>query len=172
VALCTGVVMLAVAAWFVAVALGAVSTTVHSASNMKLGEQVVVNAQGRTLYTLSGETTGHLKCKSRECFAFWPPLTVPSRRTKLKAGPGVEGHLGILRRSNGKLQVTLRGLPLYRFASDHASGEANGEAIESFGGTWHALPAAANAGPVAAPPPASPPAPPPGYGSPAPGYGY
>ena len=32
---------------------------------------------------------------------------MPSRSTRLKAGPGVDGHLGILRRSNGLLQVTL-----------------------------------------------------------------
>ena len=50
----------------------------------------------------------------------------------------MQGHLGILRRSNGTLQVTLRGLPLYRYSKDHAKGDANGEGIESFGGTWHA----------------------------------
>ena len=84
----------------------------------------------------------HLLCASAECLKAWPPLTVPSRKTKLKAGPGVQGHLGILRRSDGRLQVTLRGRPLYRFSGDSAKGEANGEGLESFGGTWHAVTAA------------------------------
>jgi len=37
------------------------------------------------------------------------------------------------------LQVTLNGLPLYRFAEDRASGEVNGQNFKSFGGTWHVL---------------------------------
>lgn len=113
--------------------------TIGSASNSMLSEQVVINAQGRTLYALSPETTKHLLCKSKECFKHWPPLTVSSSSTKLKNGAGVQGHLGILHRSNGVMQVTLRGLPLYRYSQDHAKGDANGDGIESFGGTWHAV---------------------------------
>jgi predicted lipoprotein with Yx(FWY)xxD motif len=95
---------------------------------------------------LSPETTSHLLCKSSECLKFWPPVTVPSRSTKLKAGAGVHGKLGILHRSNGVLQVTLRGMPLYRYSGDHAKGEANGNAIKSFGGTWHAMSASSSSG--------------------------
>lgn len=109
----------------------------------------MVNAQGRTLYSLSPETTHHLLCKSSECLKFWPPLTVSSRKAKLKAGSGVHGHLGILRRSGGIFQVTLRGLPLYRFSGDHAKGQTNGQGLKSFGGTWHAVTAAT--GPSKAP---------------------
>jgi predicted lipoprotein with Yx(FWY)xxD motif len=119
--------------------------TVSSASNSKLGERIVVNAQGRTLYALSPETAGHLLCKSTECLKFWPPLTVSSRKVKLKAGPGVHGKLGLLRRGK-TLQVTLRGMPLYRFAGDSAKSQTNGEGLKSFGGTWHAVTAAASSG--------------------------
>jgi predicted lipoprotein with Yx(FWY)xxD motif len=124
------------------------SLTVRGAANSKLGETVVVNPAGRTLYALSPETTHHLLCKSRECLHAWPPLTVPSRTTRLRAGAGVHGALGILKRSNGVLQVTLRGKPLYRFSGDAKSGEANGEGLESFGGTWHAAGASATAAPT------------------------
>jgi predicted lipoprotein with Yx(FWY)xxD motif len=113
--------------------------TLGSSANVALGERVVVNSQGRTLYTLSPETSRHLLCKTSECLKFWPPVTVGSSETKLKGGPGTQGHLGILRRSNGTFQVTLRGLPLYRYSKDHARGDTNGEGIESFGGTWHAM---------------------------------
>jgi predicted lipoprotein with Yx(FWY)xxD motif len=122
-----------------ATALAASSAlTLGSASNSMLSEQVVVNAQGRTLYSLSPETARHLLCKSSECVKRWPPVTVSSSKVKLKAGSGVQGHLSMVRRSNGTLQVTLRGLPLYRYSGDHANGSANGDGIESFGGTWHA----------------------------------
>ena len=50
------------------------------------------------------------------------------------------------------LQVTLNGLPLYRFAEDHASGEVNGQNFKSFGGTWHVL---TDAGTTSATAPAS-----------------
>lgn len=141
--------------------------TVGSASNSTLSEQIVVDAQGRTLYALSPETTHHLLCKSSECLKFWPPLTVHSRETKLKAGPGVRGRLAILRRSNGVLQVTLGGLPLYHYSGDHAKGQANGQSIHSFGGTWHVLSATSNTSPTAPTTPTTPTTP-----SPTPEYGY
>jgi hypothetical protein len=37
------------------------------------------------------------------------------------------------------LQVTLNGLPLYRFAEDRSSGEVNGQNFKGFGGIWHVL---------------------------------
>ena len=135
------------------------ATTVSSASNSGLGEQIAVDTHGRTLYALSPETTHHLLCKTRECLRFWPPLTVRSSKTKLKAGPGVHGHLAILRRSNGVLQVTLRGLPLYHYAGDHAAGEANGQGIQSFGGSWHVLAVTSNVSPAPATPTPATPAP-------------
>jgi predicted lipoprotein with Yx(FWY)xxD motif len=183
----TAIVTLALAASLAAMALAAGSSlTVSSASNSVLGKQVAVDAQGRTLYALSPETTHHLLCKSSECLKFWPPLTVHSRKTKLKAGPGLHGHLAILRRSNGALQVTLGGLPLYRYSGDHAKGEANGQSIHRFGGTWHVLSATSSTSPAmnttpttptpstptAAPSTPAPTTPAPTTPTPTPGYGY
>ncbi len=153
-------------------------TTVSSASNVKLGKQIAVDAQGRALYALQPETAHHLLCKSSECLKFWPPLTVHSSKTKLAAGPGVRGRLAILRRSTGVLQVTLGGLPLYRFSGDHAKGEANGQNIHSFGGIWHVLsePGPTQPTPTTSTTPTTPAAPTtpttPTTPSPTPGYGY
>lgn len=132
-------VALALGAAFAAMALASSPATIGSASSTTLGERVLVNAKGRTLYALTPETTRHLLCTSSECLKFWPPLTVPSRRTKLVRATGVHGRLGILQRRNGTLQVTLNGLPLYRFAEDRASGEVNGQNFKGFGGIWHVL---------------------------------
>ena len=131
---------LAVAALISGVAGAAGALPLVSAShNSALNETLVVDGHGRTLYSLHPETTHHLLCRSRACFEVWPPLTVRSASVKLVAGHGVEGHMGLLHRSDGKLQVTLRGLPLYRFSGDGAKGQAHGEGIKSFGGTWHAV---------------------------------
>jgi predicted lipoprotein with Yx(FWY)xxD motif len=150
---CVAVVTVALVPSFAAMALAAGSTTstVGSAANAKFDEQIVVDTHGRTLYALSPETSHRLLCKSSECLSAWPPLTVRSRKTKLTAGHGVHGRLGILKRSNGMLQVTLRGVPLYRFSGDSASGTASGEGIKSFGGTWHVLSAASDVTPTPAP---------------------
>jgi predicted lipoprotein with Yx(FWY)xxD motif len=139
-----------------------VTPTLSSARSSMLEKAVVVDAHGRTVYALSPETVHHLLCASRTCFEAWPPVTVRSRSLRLVAGRGVQGHLALLRRTDGKLQVTLRGMPLYRFAGDSARGQANGEGIKAFGGTWHAVTAKASQG--AAPAPMQPPAAPPGYG--------
>src|SRR5581483_12282304 len=101
--------MLVAAAAFSTAGLALASATaiVRSSANETLHQKVVVDQRGRTVYILSPETTRHLLCRTRTCLQLWPPVTVRSRSTKLQAGPGVEGHLGLLRRSNGVLQVTL-----------------------------------------------------------------
>jgi predicted lipoprotein with Yx(FWY)xxD motif len=128
-----------------ATALAATSAlTLGSAANSTIGKPVVISSSGRTLYALSPETSKHLLCKSAECFKVWPPVTVKSSKVKLKAASGVQGHLGILRRSNGTLQLTLRGEPLYRFSGDSGKGQAHGQGLESFGGKWHAVTASSS----------------------------
>jgi predicted lipoprotein with Yx(FWY)xxD motif len=146
---------LAVSALLAVAALAASTLTVRSAANSTLSETVVVNPAGRTLYSLSGENPHHLLCKSSECAHFWPPLIVSSRATRLKDGTGVHGTLGLIKRPNGSLQVTLRGKPLYRYSGDNGADQSHGQGIRSFGGTWHAVTASTAA--TAPPPPASPP---------------
>jgi predicted lipoprotein with Yx(FWY)xxD motif len=149
----------------------ATTRVVDAAPVASLGKTVAVTVHGRTLYALHPETVHHLRCKSRACLEVWPPLLVHSARVKLGAGAGVSGRLGLIRRGAHSYQVTLRGLPLYRFSGDGAKGEANGEGIESFGGTWHAVTAAPSAAATPATPTPTPtpmPMPPP---TPTP-YGY
>src|SRR5579884_1766776 len=51
---------------------------------------VVVNSQGLTLYALSDERVGNLKCLDRTCFGFWPPYKVPATGALTKAR-GIRG---------------------------------------------------------------------------------
>jgi predicted lipoprotein with Yx(FWY)xxD motif len=141
-----GALVVAAAIAAVALASGSQAAAVGSATSSKLGESVLVSPQGRTLYALNPETSRHLLCKSAQCLHAWPPLTVKSHAVKPKAVAGVQGALGLLHRSNGTWQVTLRGMPLYRFSGDHGKAEANGDGLQSFGGTWHAVTASASAG--------------------------
>lgn len=100
---------------------------------------VVVSSTGLTLYELSGERVGNLKCLDRTCFGFWPPYEVTATQPLTKAR-GVTGTLGRLRRVKGGFyQLMLNGHPLYRFGGDHAKGNAFGDGVRSYGGTWHVV---------------------------------
>jgi predicted lipoprotein with Yx(FWY)xxD motif len=120
----------------------AASTTVGTGKVKVKGKSktVVVNTQGVTLYTLSGERVGNLKCVSSTCFGRWLPYKV-SATAKLTKATGVSGALSKLQRVKGKFfQVMLNGHPLYRFAPDKGKkGSALGEGKKSFGGTWHVV---------------------------------
>jgi predicted lipoprotein with Yx(FWY)xxD motif len=101
---------------------------------------VVVNTNGQTAYTLSGEQVGPrttLKCLNQSCFAIWIPVKTTANE-RLTKGAGVNGNLGRLRRVRANFfQVTLNGKPLYRFVGDsNTKGNAKGQGIRSFGGTW------------------------------------
>ena len=82
--------------------------------------------------------------------------------SRLVTGAGLHGKLGTLHRAGGPAQATLNGKPLYRYSGDRGHGEANGEGIEAFGGTWHAALAAPAS---SAPQPAAPSQPPSSPGS-------
>jgi predicted lipoprotein with Yx(FWY)xxD motif len=117
------------------------SHTLQTARNAILAKTIVVNGKGVTVYELSGETAKpkHLLCNPGACFGFWPPVTVPSSKTRLTKTAGVPGTLSTIKR--GKIvQVTLAGHPLYRFSPDaNVPGAAGGNGIRSFGGTWHVV---------------------------------
>src|SRR5436190_11579017 len=72
------------------------TTVVKAAHNAKQNKQIVVNAHGRTLYLLTGDTPKHLKCTHKrvgglDCLVIWSPLTVRSSSTsKIKAGRSEE----------------------------------------------------------------------------------
>jgi hypothetical protein len=61
------------------------------------------------------------------------------------AGSGVTGTLATITRSDGTVQATYDGHPLYTYAGDTAPGQANGNGITSFGGTWHEVPISGSA---------------------------
>jgi predicted lipoprotein with Yx(FWY)xxD motif len=124
-------------------ALANAPMTVATAHNSAVGETIIVNSSGRTLYELKPETTHHLLCKTESCFKIWHPLKVSSGKTKLTEASGIKGRLGILHR-DGFNQVTLAGRPLYTFAFDTGKGQASGQGIHSFGGTWHVVAATAS----------------------------
>lgn len=101
------------------------------------GSSVLANLRGRTLYSLSVEKHGRFVCTAG-CLSIWHPLVVP--KGVRPTGPVT---LGTVKRPDGGTQVTYRGRPLYRFANDTKTGQANGEGFKDVG-TWHAARPAAS----------------------------
>ena len=49
------------------------------------------------------------------------------------------GQLGTIKRSDGSLQATFDGHPLYTYVSDTAPGQNSGDGVNLDGGLWHEL---------------------------------
>jgi predicted lipoprotein with Yx(FWY)xxD motif len=95
------------------------------------GVTVLTNAQGLTLYLFASDTPTASKCTG-SCAAYWPPLYGTPR-----AGPGVTGKLGTIRRPDGSLQATYDGHPLYTYIGDSGPGQATGNKLDLNGGYWY-----------------------------------
>jgi predicted lipoprotein with Yx(FWY)xxD motif len=108
---------------------------VNSANTASLGD-IVVGPNGRTLYLFKKDTGQNSNC-SGACATQWPPLTTTG--TPTSSGSVSMSALKTVRRSDGKLQVTFDGHPLYYYAGDSAPGQANGQGLNTYGATWWAL---------------------------------
>jgi predicted lipoprotein with Yx(FWY)xxD motif len=109
-------------------ASAAKSDVVTNAKKAKVGD-VIVDAQGRTLYRFTAEAQGVPVCTGA-CVGTWPPAVVAN-------AAGLPKHVATVKRPDGgKLQLTYDGHPLYRYAGDQSTADANGEGV---GGQWFVL---------------------------------
>jgi len=141
--LVAALVAMAVAGSALGASAGQRARVVSTAKNGSIGATVLVNLQGRTLYSLSVERKGKFICTDKTCLSFWHPLVV-------KAGVTPTGakSLGTVRRPDGRRQVTYRGGPLYTFTGDQRRSDAKGEGFKDVG-VWHAATVGASAPPPA-----------------------
>ncbi|HLJ98434.1 MAG TPA: hypothetical protein VKU39_00850 [Streptosporangiaceae bacterium] len=95
------------------------------------GATVLTNAAGLTLYWFVPDTSTTSNCNG-SCATYWPPVKGPAT-----AGTGVTGTLGTINRSDGTVQATWNGHPLYTYISDTAPGQAKGNGLNVSGGVWH-----------------------------------
>jgi predicted lipoprotein with Yx(FWY)xxD motif len=96
----------------------------------------LVDSQGRTLYLFEKDRGRRNSCYG-QCAKFWPPLLTGGKPSA--ASSAKSSLLGTTRRSNGTMQVTYAGHPLYRFTQDKKSGQTTGEGLKFFGASWYVL---------------------------------
>lgn len=88
---------------------------------------------GLPIYIFKGDKKGRPSTCYGQCAVEWPPVLIKDAPT---AGPGVRAsYLGTALRTDGTLQVTYRGRPLYTWFGD-TSGKAYCHDVDEFGGLW------------------------------------
>ena len=126
--------LVAATAAALALAGGNASTTgtIVKIAKSPLG-RILVDSKGITLYDFPPDKGGMSTCYGA-CAALWPPLITHGKPI---AGPGVRASLlGTTKRSDGKLEVTYGGHPLYYFVSDQKPGQTTGQGVNQFGAPW------------------------------------
>lgn len=107
-----------------------------AAADSALGE-ILVDGTGRTLYLFVPDAQGDSTCYD-ECEQNWPPLT-----GEPVAGEGIDAALiGTTTRTDGTVQATFNGWPLYYFGGDAAAGDSNGQGLND---VWYVVSAAGDA---------------------------
>src|SRR5574338_1135497 len=108
------------------------AATVAMTSSADFGP-ILVDDKGMTLYVFEKDTPNTSNCYDK-CATNWPPLLTSGNPA---AGDGVEASmLGTTQRTDGTMQVTYNGWPLYFYAKDKAAGDLNGQGV---GDVWFVL---------------------------------
>jgi predicted lipoprotein with Yx(FWY)xxD motif len=95
--------------------------------------RVLFDANGQVVYVFEIDRRNRSNCTSTECVRAWPPVLTEEDPT---AGAGVDASLlGTIRRSDGTLQVTYDGRPLY-FYEHEGRGEIKCHNVDLHGGLW------------------------------------
>jgi len=109
--------------------------TVAVATDAKLGK-ILVDGSGRTLYLFEADKGTTSTCYG-SCASYWPPLLTNGAP---QAGSGANASLlGTTNRTDGTVEVTYGGHPLYYVVTDHNPGDATGQAVNNFGAAWFVL---------------------------------
>jgi predicted lipoprotein with Yx(FWY)xxD motif len=97
---------------------------------------IVQDAAGRTLYRFDKDQNKPPKSNCNgECAVTWRPMLV-EQGSRIFVQDVPAEKVGVLRRDDGSLQVTLNGWALYTFSGDKEPGDINGQGVNK---TWFAV---------------------------------
>ena len=98
----------------------------------------LVDATGKTLYALEKDDHGKSSCYDA-CSTRWPPLLSPQGTAKALDASVKGDAIVSIQRTDGTVQVTYQGHPLYHYSQDQAAGQINGQGIKDQFGEWYML---------------------------------
>jgi predicted lipoprotein with Yx(FWY)xxD motif len=92
--------------------------------------QIVVNADGSTVYYLTSDTAGSgVSTCAGACLEAWPAVHGDADVTV----EGVTAEVGSITGTDGQPQLTLNGMPIYLWIHDLAPGDVTGQGV---GNVW------------------------------------
>jgi len=95
--------------------------------------RILFDGKGFALYAFTHDPRGNSAC-SGACAAAWPPYLVAKAA---RPGTGTQTRLlGTTRRTDGKLQVTYAGRPLYYYVGERSPGQILCQNVNEYGGLW------------------------------------
>jgi predicted lipoprotein with Yx(FWY)xxD motif len=107
-------------------------TTINLGQDAALGS-FLVDDKGMTLYLFTKDTPNTSNCYDK-CATAWPPLLTSGSPV---AGEGVDASmLGTTTRTDGSVQVTYNGWPVYYYEKDKAPGDVVGQNV---GDVWFVI---------------------------------
>src|SRR5215212_11356951 len=108
----------AVALAVAAAALAALPRYPATKMNARGFGAVLASSNRQALYYWSREKPGGAIRCTGACAEAWPPLYVPKGMTVGAAMSGLSGRFGVVRRPDGRRQLTRNGRPLYSYAHE------------------------------------------------------
>lgn len=111
-----------------ATVLTAAATLGHASEPAKFERDILVAANGMTLYTFDKDGANKSNCNDG-CLKAWPALMAG-------ADTKVSGEFSIIHRDDGGKQIAMNGKPLYFYVADQKAGDITGDGS---GGVWHAI---------------------------------
>lgn len=109
---------------------------IFGAKGVEVGP-ILYDSSGHTLYTFDKDKGARSTCYGT-CAKAWPPaLTEDKARAEGLASPG---KVGTTKRSDGTVQMTYAGHPLYTHVGDEqVEVTGGGRGVQAFGGKWYAI---------------------------------
>ena len=112
----------------------AASATVGEADNATIGQKILVDSAGMTIYLFEPDGTSQTSTVPAAIKANWPAVVATGSAV---AGPGLDSSkLTVVTQPDGTKQVAYNGHLLYTFISDTAPGQATGQDL---GGKWYVV---------------------------------
>ncbi len=97
---------------------------------MAKGTNILTDAKGMTLYTFDKDTKNTSSCTG-QCLLNWPPFMVSGQ-----VPTSLPENLGTMKKADGSMQYTYKGMPLYYYVGDKKPGDMTGDGV---GGVWHVV---------------------------------
>jgi predicted lipoprotein with Yx(FWY)xxD motif len=105
---------------------------VKAAENPTIGEDILVDRRGLTLYVWDQDTTANESvCDTMTaCVSAWPPAYVTGTPTY---GDGLDASMfSTFKAPSGRTQLAVNGKPLYLWVNDKKPGDATGQGVNGF----------------------------------------